>query len=860
MIKKKATSRQLSASKKTSSPFILILLIPLWILNNLGSFMVTLFTLLTTKVRKGGKYFNFEKKRFSHLSSATLRKINFYLTPTPKPVTRKQVNLTLKTDHRKLKTNQRSSPPGKDLLAYLGNCLVLLWKIIFPETTAKPKPVVVKKPVTKAFGLQLSHKHRGRPRTQPFLRFYLGKIKRRLGRIFPRPVRYGIVATLIFGLIFSYSFVLIDLAHSLPSPDQLSNSKNPLTTEIYDRNGKLLYQVYEGRNRKLVKLEEIPQNLVNATIAIEDKNFYSHPGIDVFGIIRALRENSDKTNSQEYHGGSTITQQLIKNTLLTPDKTWERKVKEALLAFWAERIFNKQQILGMYFNESPYGGPAWGAQAAAQMYFGKDVSQLDLAESAYLAGLPAAPTDYSPYGAHPEKGKERQREVLRRMVEDHYISQEQADQAVTKELSFNAPQINIKAPHFVMYIRSLLAQKYGERTVSQGGLKVITSLDLDIQELAEKVVLTEVNKLTNLQVGNGAAMVTDAKTGQILAMVGSKNYFDPKGGNFNVALALRQPGSAIKPVTFITGFKKGYSPGSVMLDNPVTFVNPWGASYSPVNYDGRFHGLVSIRTALGSSYNIPAVKMLALVGVPAMLETASDLGITTLTDTDNYGLSLTLGGGAVPLIEMMSVYNTLSQNGNRYPIQGVLSVTDAQGHVLEDNQHPTPKQVIAPEIAYLITNILSDPKARIPAFGPNSLLEIKDHSNVAVKTGTSDEKRDNWAFGYTPEFVVGSWVGNNDNSLMNQQIASGITGATPIWHEIMTALVKDRQNLAFERPAGIVETRIDGNRDLAIAGQGSKTTVSLSKSKQQEASTGAEREVITFSDSFSWGIPVTPNH
>ncbi|MBI2021389.1 PBP1A family penicillin-binding protein [Candidatus Daviesbacteria bacterium] len=675
----------------------------------------------------------------------------------------------------------------------------------------------------------------------------LGVLFKKSSKVFkkfiPSPIRIAIVLTVILLGFFFYSFFLIEIASELPSPAKIKDLNQPVTTEVYDRNNILLYRFYEGKNRSLVKLEDLPSHLVQATISIEDKNFYAHSGVDFFGISRAIMAY---IKDKEIQGGSTITQQLIKNTLLTPDRTVKRKLKEIILSFWAERIFTKDQILQMYFNEIPYGGTSVGIAAAAQTYFGKNAGDLNLAESAYLAGLPASPTNLSPYGTNPQAGKKRQWQVLERMVEDGYISKKEADEAYKQELVINSPNQPILAPHFVMYIRDFLTQRYGAKMVSQGGLKVITTLDLKTQEMAEQVVKEEVERLANLNVTNGAAMVTDAKTGQILAMVGSKDYFDPKDGNFNVALALRQPGSSIKPATYATAFKQGYSPGNTLLDTPVVFKNDWEV-YTPVNYDGKFHGPVSIRTALGSSYNVPAVKMLAIIGIPNMIKTAQDLGITTFTHTDRYGLSLTLGAGEVKLIDMMTMYGTFSQLGVRFDAQPILKITDSKGVILEDNSNIAGKRVLPQGIAYMITNILTDNKARTPAFGPNSLLNIPGHT-VAVKTGTSNEKKDNWTFGFTPEIVVGVWVGNNDNSPMNPQLSSGITGASPIWNRIMTNLLQGRDNLAFQKPDDVTEAMVDGKKDLVISGNPSKSIVGFARKKDKESDS---KESITFTDPFS---------
>ncbi|MBI2011647.1 PBP1A family penicillin-binding protein [Candidatus Daviesbacteria bacterium] len=740
------------------------------------------------------------------------------------------------------------------LASLLYKCYFLLSKInklspseIFKKRKIKHE-IQIKNSSIRGLRLHLlfSKKKRGRPRIQPFLPFYLGKLKKLLNKIFPKPLRIGVGLAIVALTLFAYSYFLIVIAHDLPSPDKLSNLQGPLTTTFYDRKGRLLYKLYEGRNRTLVSLKDLPPDLVDATIAIEDKHFYNHPGVDIFAVGRALLSNA---RDESVQGGSTITQQLIKNTLLTPERTLERKIKEVLLSFWAEKIFTKEEILSMYFNESPYGGTAWGIEAAAETYFNKKAKDLNLAESAFLAGLPASPTTYSPFGAHPELSKKRQRQVLNRMVEDGYISKSQSDEAAKLDLNFNTLNNQIKAPHFVMYTREILAKKYGEKVVSQGGLKVITTLDLDIQEMVEEVVKNEVASLLNLNVTNGAAMVTDAKTGQILAMVGSKNYFDLKLGNYNVTTAERQPGSSIKPVTYATAFKMGYSPGNILLDTPTVFKNAW-ETYAPINYDGKFHGAVTIRVALGSSYNVTAVKMLQIVGIQNMIQTAKDLGITTFKDPNRYGLSLTLGGGEVKLIDMMSVYGTLSQNGVKYEVSPVLMIADASGVIIEDNQTPQGSQVLAPGVAYLLTDILMDNKARTPAFGENSLLKIRNHQ-VAVKTGTTDSKKDNWTFGYTPEYVVGVWVGNNDSSPMDSSLTSGITGAAPIWNKIMNNLLIDKTPVIFKKPDDIVLASVDGRKDYIVSDLSQRSVVGMERKRVKDDKTKEEKDVITFTDPFT---------
>ncbi len=732
-------------------------------------------------------------------------------------------------------------------LIKIGSIPILMFQILIQVTkTVKSQsrksvstarnPSLIRTPLYfPDFSLLISHfsfprrsRGPGRPRKRSLLSIYYQRYRFFVRTRVARKTKVILALTVFSLLFFSYTFFTVQLSQLLPSPTRLSSPGEPLTTEFFDRNGKLLYRLYEGRNRTLVKLENLPPYLKQATIAIEDKNFYKHSGVDFAAIARAIRSNLNTGSTQ---GASTITQQLVKNSLLSPEKTYSRKIKEIFLSFWAERIYSKNEILQMYFNEAPYGGTAWGVEAASEMYFGKPAHDLDLAEASFLAGLPASPTEYSPWGSDPQLARIRQKQVLDRMVEDKYITKSDADQALSQQLSLKSPLSDIKAPHFVMYLRDLLSQKYGYKTVSEGGLKIKTTLDLGLQEAVQEIVKDEVDKLAPLNVKNGAAMVADGKTGQILAMVGSKDYNEPNFGNYNATLALRQPGSSIKVITYITGFKQGFSPGNSILDVPVRFSDAWGNSYAPVNYDGNFHGPVSIRTALGSSYNIPAVKMLATVGVDNMIQTAKDMGITTFTEPKRYGLSLTLGGGEVKMIDMIAVYGTLAKMGDRMYPTPILKVTDSNGNTLEEYEDHS-QTVIQPEIAYLITDILSDNSARTPAFGPNSLLNIPVHK-VAVKTGTSDNKKDNWTFGYTPEFVVGVWVGNNDSTPMNPALTSGVTGAAPIWNRIMKGILSTREPVAFIRPAGVADVTIDGRHDLAVSGILPKGLVRVAKQEDK---------------------------
>lgn len=589
----------------------------------------------------------------------------------------------------------------------------------------------------------------------------------------------------------------------LPKPDELVNREMAVTTKIYDRNGSLLYNLYQDKNRSLLKLEQVPEHLKQATIAIEDKEFYRHRGLSLRGITRSLYNIIVRRKIQ---GGSTLTQQLVKTALLTPKRTISRKAREIVTALRVELKYSKDEILQMYLNEVPYGGTSWGVASAAEMYFGKKVKDLILAESTFLAGLPAAPTYYSPFGTHPEEKlyKKRQAEVLRRMVEDKYITQEEAEAAKQEELKFAPQRTNILAPHFVDFVRRELIQKFGETRVLTGGLEVATTLDLNLQKKAQEIVVNEIDKIEKYRVGNGAALITKPNTGEILSMVGSRDYFDlERDGNVNVTIALRQPGSSIKPINYATFFKKGFTPATVLLDVPTTYIVPGQKPYRPVNYDGKFHGAVQVRFALGNSYNVPATRVLAINSVRDMMKTALDMGITTLTDESRYGLSLTLGGCEVKMTEMATVFGTLANLGRKQNLVSILKVTDYKGKVVYEEEFKKGPQVLMPEIAYLISHILLDNNARTAGFGSSSWLVVPGQT-VSVKTGTTDELRDNWTIGYTPSYLTAVWVGNNDNSPMNRYLVSGVTGAAPIWNKIMREVLKGKKAEWPKKPDGIV--------------------------------------------------------
>lgn len=639
-------------------------------------------------------------------------------------------------------------------------------------------------------------------------------------KIFPAPpgikIKYFIIGT-FFSLLFVFlPLLFVIFIQELPNPKQLGLQLAPLTTKIYDRNGTLLYQFYASQNRTVIPLSSIPKHLREATITIEDKNFYKNSGFDIAAIIRA---GIADLSGQPLQGGSTITQQLIKSTLLTPEVTIKRKIKEIILAFWAEKIYSKDQILEMYFNQIPYGGTAWGVEAASEVYFNKQTQYLDLAESAFLAGLTRAPTIYSPFGESSNLWKKRQEEVLNRMVQLKYITPNQKREAQNKELVFATQKIPIHAPHFVMYIKELLVKKYGLAMVEKGGLKVTTTLDLKTQDMAQGIVTTEIENNTYLNLTNGASIITDPKNGDILAMVGSRDYSYAGIGNFNVTTALRQPGSSIKAITYAAALSHGFTAATILDDNPITYVSAGSPPYSPVNYDGKFRGQISLRLALGNSINIPAIKVLSKIGVPTMIDLARKMGITTWEDSSRYGLALTLGGGEIKMTDMATVYGVFANGGYRVDLDPILSLTDSQGNVLEEKKgsEATKKLVLDPGISFIISDILADNRAREMEFGPNSPLNIPNYS-VSVKTGTSDNKRDNWTIGYTPSYVVAVWVGNNDNSPMSQSLASGITGAAPIWNNIMTSLISSTKNEKTTIPSNIVRKNCLGRDEYFLKG------------------------------------------
>ncbi len=632
---------------------------------------------------------------------------------------------------------------------------------------------------------------------------------------------------MILGGLVLFILGIVFFITQVPSPDDLTSRFVAQATKIYDNNGELLYDIFTDQNRTPVKLEDVPEVVKQATIAIEDKDFYKHQGFSVIGLVRGVV--IEPLLHQRAQGGSTLTQQLVKNALLTNERSLVRKVKELILSIQVERAYTKDQILEMYLNEIPYGGTAYGIESAANLYFGKHAKDLNLAEASLLAGLPQQPSVYSPYGTNPELSKDRQKAVLRRMTEEGFITKEKAKEAEETKLEYRTAQneIGFKAPHFVLYVKQKLIEQFGDKMVEQGGLRVTTTLNYKLQEDVQKIVRDEVDRLKGSKVGNGAAVVLDPRNGQILSMVGSKDYFleseppncesgvscvfDP---NVNSALSLRQPGSATKPITYAVGLQRGYTASSIFMDVKTEF--PGGAdnpNYIPVNYDGQFHGPTQMRYALGNSYNIPAVKMLALAGVKNVLDLGYRMGLTSWEPSEenvnNVGLSLTLGGREVRLLDLTSSFGVFANKGKKVDPISILKVTDSKGKVLYEYKETEGTKVLDEGIAYVISSILSDNGARTAAFGASSVLNVPGKT-AAVKTGTTDQKRDNWTVGYTPSIVAGVWVGNSNNEVMDPKIASGVTGASPIWQKIMVAALKGKPNEGFTAPGNVSYIDIDG--------------------------------------------------
>ncbi len=608
-------------------------------------------------------------------------------------------------------------------------------------------------------------------------------------------------ALLLLGLLFLWAASL-----RIPDLKSFEDRKVEQSTKIYDRTGEvLLYDLHGSAKRTVLPLDQFPRNIKNATVAIEDENFYQHRGIKVTSIIRAVI--FDLTPGGEVQGGSTITQQVVKNSLLTKEKTLSRKLKEWILALKLERVLSKDEILALYLNESPYGGDLYGIEAASQAYFGKHAADLTLAQSAYLAALPKAPTYYSPYGNHRDKLEERKNLVLRQMLNNGFVTKTEYDRATKEKTVFAPPEErSLKAPHFVFYIREYLEEKYGKETLEAAGLKVITTLDYDLQRKAEDIVLSYAKENEEkFNASNASLVAIDPTSGQILVMVGSRDYFDETiDGNYNVAVSPRQPGSAFKPFVYAEAFLRGYTPETVVFDLKTQFstscqpndFSKEAPCFSPDNYDNVFRGPVTLRNALAQSINIPSVKTLYLAGLSESLRLAKDMGITTLGGPERYGLTLVLGGGEVALLDITSAYSAFANDGVRNAPTGIVRVEDATGTVLEEYR-ARPEEVLPQNIARMINDVLSDNEARAPAFGENSALNFPGQE-VAVKTGTTNDYRDAWVIGYTPSLAVGAWAGNNDNSPMEKKVAGFIVA--PLWHAFMSEALAEISPAAFQRP------------------------------------------------------------
>ncbi len=619
-------------------------------------------------------------------------------------------------------------------------------------------------------------------------------------------LRNIVIFVLSCGIIFAGLLIIWVSTFQIPSLNTIEERKVTQSTKIYDSTGKiLLYDVYQNAKRTIIPFEDISQNVKSATLSIEDKDFYSHGGIKVSSMLRAIFV--DITHLSFNQGASTITQQVVKNSLLTGDKTPTRKLKEIVLSLKLEKVLSKDQIFSMYLNEIPYGGSIYGVEEASQAFFGIDAKDLDIAQSAYIAALPQAPSYYSPYGQHKDALEARKNLVLKEMLRDGKIDEAEYKQSVSERVEF-LPQSSggIKAPHFVMFVKDYLEKKYGSDVLEEGGLKVTTTLNYDLEAKAEEIAKQyAATNEQNFNGSNDAFVAIDPKTGGILTMVGSRDYFDTKiDGNFNVTTAHRQPGSTFKPFVYSEAFIKGYTPDTVLFDVPTQFAancppdnfTSENNCYAPGNYDDKFRGPMTLRNALAQSINVPSVKVLYLAGIRDSIDLASNMGIQSLGNPNQYGLTLVLGGGEVSLLDMTSAYGVFATEGIRNPYTPIIKVEDKNGKVLEQMQtHPT--QVLDTEVAREISDILNDNVARTPLYGANSVIYFPGR-DVAVKTGTTNDYRDAWIVGYTPSVVVGTWAGNNDNTPMAKKV-SGLIVA-PMWRAFMDEVLKTVPVENFTKP------------------------------------------------------------
>lgn len=618
-----------------------------------------------------------------------------------------------------------------------------------------------------------------------------------------------LIGTIVVGFVVAGGLFLWISSLEIPDLSAFEERRILQSTKIYDRTGEiLLYDLHQDVKRTIVPFEEISYHIKNATVAIEDDQFYQHNGIDIRAIIRAAVTNLSQGDLLGGQGGSTITQQVIKNSVLEQDKKLTRKIKEAILSVRLEQVLSKDEILGHYLNESPYGGTLYGVEEASQAFFGKSARDITLPEAAYLAALPQAPTYLSPYGNNREVLETRKNLVLKRMQLNGFITQEEYDEAVATEVEFEPQAVTgIRAPHFVMYVREQLAERFGGETLAERGYRVVTTLDWDWQQQAEEIIARRVaENIEQYDAGNAGLVAIQPQTGDILTMVGSRDYFDTEiEGNFNVALAPRQPGSSIKPIVYASALEEGYTDRTMVYDVRTQFstaCDPWeftseAPCYSPNNYNNEFVGPISLRNALAQSLNIPAVKVLYLTGLRDAIKLATDMGLSTLDDPDRLGLTLVLGGGEVKLLEHTGAYATFANEGVRVPPRAILRIEDNQGNMIDETT-VTEERVLSRETAITISDILSDNVARAPLWGSFSLVNFQDR-DVALKSGSTNNLRDAWLMGYTPNLAVGVWTGNNNNDTMG----GGLSGliATPMWREFMDVALASTSAEQFPQPA-----------------------------------------------------------
>jgi penicillin-binding protein 1C len=602
--------------------------------------------------------------------------------------------------------------------------------------------------------------------------------------------------------IFSLGFLILWVSTlKIPHLDSFEERRVEQTTKIYASDGEtLLFDVFEHARRTKVSFDDISMYIKYATLAVEDNDFYNHRGVQPKSILRAVLIN---LKNQEFtQGGSTLTQQVVKNSVLTPEKLISRKLKEWIFSIRLEQTMDKDTIFEFYLNETPYGGTIYGVEQASLSFFGKSASDVSIAEAAYLAALPVAPTRLSPYGSNRELLESRQKFVLEEMYKNNYITEEEYKEAIQEEVVFiSKEEGGIKAPHFVMYVQEYLEQKYGNDIFDKGGLKIITTLDYDMQKKAETLALEHaLRNKENFNAENIALTAINPKNGHILVMVGSRNYSDPEiDGNYNITTSYRQPGSIFKPFAYAQAFIKGYTPETVLFDLKTQFSTTCDPSdlshslpcYSPQNYDGIFRGPVSMRDALAQSINVPAVKTLYLAGIYETAELAKSMGLKNLSDISRYGLTMVLGGGEASLLNLTGAYGVFANEGIKVDLSPIIKIENNKGEILEEYK-PNKERVLDKKIALTISDILSDNSARTPAFGENSLLNFPGY-DVAVKTGTTNDYRDAWIIGYTPDIVVGAWAGNNDNTPMERRVASFII--TPFWRDFIQPVLMDKKDL-----------------------------------------------------------------